>query len=119
MQLLCSIQIQSFTIALENDNWLTVGSIEELFLMKDDFGIEQSYLLSSDYHYLDKSWGGYFGITTVLDPHKPAKAILLRIRFDPDVKFSTLFFWGHCDSSGMNDFPSGMFYSIKVPEEIR
>lgn len=55
---------ETYTISAENDGWLPAETEEEVFIMEDNYGIKQSFRIESEYHYLDKSWGGYFGITT-------------------------------------------------------
>jgi len=55
---------ETYTIDAINDSWLPVKKVDEVFLVQDNYGITQSFELQSEYHYLDKSWGGYFGITT-------------------------------------------------------
>jgi hypothetical protein len=55
---------KTYTIDPVNDTWVPVEYEDTVFLVEDNYGIKQSFVLESDYYYLDKSWGGYFGITT-------------------------------------------------------
>ena len=55
---------KTYTIAEENDAWLPAETTETVFQMRDNAGITHSYMKAQEIHELDKSWGGYFGITT-------------------------------------------------------
>jgi len=55
---------ETFLVAPENDNWVPTEVNEESFIMTDTFGISYGYILDREEYYLDKSWGGYFGLTT-------------------------------------------------------
>lgn len=54
----------TYTIDASNDSWLPVEHQDTVFLVEDNYGISQSFVSDEEYYYLDKSWGGYFGITT-------------------------------------------------------
>ncbi len=59
-----ALKEETFAIAEENDGWVPVALDESTFIMIDNSGISQSYDIQDEEYYLDKSWGGYFGITT-------------------------------------------------------
>ncbi len=55
---------ETYYVSNDNKVWLTNDSIGDSFVMTDQNGISQSFTMQSNYTDFDKSWGGYFFITT-------------------------------------------------------
>ncbi len=59
-----ALKEETFLIAPENNGWVPTEVNEESFIMTDTLGISYGFIMDREEYYLDKSWGGYFGLTT-------------------------------------------------------
>lgn len=59
-----ALKEETFIIADENSDWVPLEVPGESFLMTDNNGITQGFIMDREEHYLDKSWGGFLGLNT-------------------------------------------------------
>lgn len=59
-----ALKEETFMLSEENEDWVPETLGEDSFTMIDNNDISHGFVMTNEDHYMDKSWGGYFGITT-------------------------------------------------------
>ncbi len=59
-----ALKKEHFYFAPENVGWLPADTLPETFWIRDNNGITYSYTLSTEDHYMNKSWSSVLGINT-------------------------------------------------------
>lgn len=58
------LKTESYYFNEQNEGWLSNDTLDDTFVMIDNYGISQSFSMNSNNYYFNKSWGSIMGITT-------------------------------------------------------